>query len=359
MVQRLSSVPSGRLKKYQPIEAREFVPFIFHEYTLENVKASCQKHYGKPPGSCDVLASNRGPSCSQIQQSQSKKVFFVRFLDAGNAMPPPPSERILAGARPNCPMSSHDIGATNDANNTISEYQPPSILQLLKAGQLIENVANAVELDLNSFDLTTSSWAMAEKRATFNISRIQFAHGSFRDAHKATVIQGAETVKYWVDKVYRDEIAATIENDMGPTIDQHTRKQVQLHEIARFLCAQFAASAPASIGATFSLNRIFHSTYNQKPETLEPYSEGKFIKFVNNNGKINRQLPDNLIVQQQKVDALVHFNYEYTHKKLMLLDVQGSAEQMKLYDPEIATKKLMSGDDKIFLCAGNFKHGCN
>ena len=53
MVQRLSSVPSGRLKKYQPIEAREFVPFIFREYTLENVKASCEseKHYGKPPGS--------------------------------------------------------------------------------------------------------------------------------------------------------------------------------------------------------------------------------------------------------------------------------------------------------------------
>ena len=164
-------------------------------------------------------------------------------------------------------MSSHDIGATNNANNTISEYQPPSILQLLKAGQLIENVSNAV--DLNSFDLTTSSWTMAQKRATFNISRIRFAYGSFRDAHKATVIQGAETVKYWLDEVYRDEIAATIENDMGLTIDQHTRKQVQLHEIARFLCAQFAASAPASIGATFSLNRIFHSTYNQKPVTLE------------------------------------------------------------------------------------------
>ena len=170
-MQRFSSVPSGRLKKYQPIEAREFVPFIFHEYTLENVKASCEseKDYGKPPGSCDVLASDRGPSCSQIQQSQSTKVFFVRFLDAGNAMPPPPSERILAGARPNCPMSSHDIGATNDANNTISEYQPPSILQLLKAGQLIENVSNAVELDWNSFDLTPSSWTVAEKepRLTF------------------------------------------------------------------------------------------------------------------------------------------------------------------------------------------------
>ena len=210
---------------------------------------------------------------------------------------------------------------------------------------------------------------MAEKRAKFNISRIRFAHGSFRDAHKATVIQGAETVKYWVIKIYRDEIAAVIENNMGLTIDQHTRKQVQLHETARFLCAQFAASAPASFGATFSLDRIFHSTYNQKPVTLEPYSEGKFIKFVNNNGKINRQLPDNLIVQQQKAEALVHFSYEYTHKKLMLLDVQGSAEQMKLYDPEIATTKLTSEDDKIFFCAGNLstvairqfinEHQCN
>ena len=79
MVQRLSSVPSRRLKKYQPIEARQFVPFIVHEYTLENIKASCEKHYGKPPGSCDVLASDRGPSCSQIQRSQRKKVFLYDF----------------------------------------------------------------------------------------------------------------------------------------------------------------------------------------------------------------------------------------------------------------------------------------
>ena len=179
MVQRLSSVPSGRLKKYQPIEAREFVPFIFHEYTLENVKASCEseKHYGKPPGSCDVLASNRGPSCSQIQQSQSKKVFFVRFLDAGNAMPPPPSERILAGARPNCPMSSHDIGATNDANNTISEYQPPSILQLLKAGQLIEKCVKCSGAGFEQFRFDYVKLDSGGKRAKFNISRIRFENG--------------------------------------------------------------------------------------------------------------------------------------------------------------------------------------
>ena len=38
---------------------------------------------------------------------------------------------------------------------------------------------------------------------------------------------------------------------------------------------------------------------------------------------------------QLKAECLVHFTYESTNQKLMLLDIQGSGYQ--LYDPEIAT----------------------
>ena len=198
------------------------------------------------------------------------------------------------------------------------------------------------------------------KKSHVNISRIQFAHGSFRDAHKLLLYKVLKRsnigwIKYMAMKLLQRSKTTWAQQSIN--ILESRCNYMKLRDFfARNLLLQLPqVSVQPSVWIEFSTQ----PTTRNPRHWLEPYSEGKFIKFVNNNGKINRQLPDNLIVQQQKVEALVHFNYEYTHKKLMLLDVQGSAEQMKLYDPKIATKKLMSGDDKIFLCAGNFKHGCN
>ena len=55
-VQRMSSEPLERLKKYEPLETREFVDFTeYEELTIENIKGACEKHYDAPSGSCDVL----------------------------------------------------------------------------------------------------------------------------------------------------------------------------------------------------------------------------------------------------------------------------------------------------------------
>ena len=64
MVQRMSSEPTGRSKKYEPLETREFVDFSnFEELSIDNFKMACESHYNAPCGSCDVLLSDRGPSC--------------------------------------------------------------------------------------------------------------------------------------------------------------------------------------------------------------------------------------------------------------------------------------------------------
>ena len=74
----------------------------------------------------------------------------------------------------------------------------------------------------------------------------------------------------------------------------------------------------------------------------------------------------------EKVQCLVHYSYQISEKKLMLLDIQGSF--FKLSDPEIATTDLLvnnaSLDSKeVNCCAGNLsciaivefksKHSCN
>ena len=85
LVQRMSPNASGRLKKYEPLDTRDFIPFDdYEELTIDNVKEACEKFYKAPEGSCNILASDRGPSlgpsCTKLEQLKGKKVNFIRFL---------------------------------------------------------------------------------------------------------------------------------------------------------------------------------------------------------------------------------------------------------------------------------------
>ena len=82
LVQKMSSTASGRLKKYEPLDTRDFVPFEDdEELNLENIKEACERFYNAPAGSCDLVASDRGPLCSKFEQIKGCKVFLIRFLE--------------------------------------------------------------------------------------------------------------------------------------------------------------------------------------------------------------------------------------------------------------------------------------
>ena len=85
LVQRMSPTASGRLKKCELLDIRDFIPFDdYGELTLNNIKEACEKFYKAPEGSCDILASDRGPSCTKLEQLKGKKVFFIRFIPPGD-----------------------------------------------------------------------------------------------------------------------------------------------------------------------------------------------------------------------------------------------------------------------------------
>ena len=78
VVQKLSSEPDSK-QTNRPIQPREFVPFEHEELTSTNLKSACVTHLNMPPGTCDVLVSNKGPSCtdtSQIPHRLKDKVLF-------------------------------------------------------------------------------------------------------------------------------------------------------------------------------------------------------------------------------------------------------------------------------------------
>ena len=68
--------------------------------------------------------------------------------------------------------------------------------------------------------------------------------------------------------------------------------------------------------------------------SVEEYIDGKFAKYLNNNGKICGD--DSRLVQRQKDESLAHFSYEHSSYELMVVDKQGSGHC--LVDPDIASK---------------------
>ena len=80
IAQRLSAEPKGNSMKYAKQGPREFVPFEYSEVTLENIKRACKVHYRENLTTCDILASEQGPSCSRLDKISSFKVIYVRFI---------------------------------------------------------------------------------------------------------------------------------------------------------------------------------------------------------------------------------------------------------------------------------------
>ena len=66
--------------------------------------------------------------------------------------------------------------------------------------------------------------------------------------------------------------------------------------------------------------------------TAEEYTDGKCVKYVNNDGTTcNGNNND----QQMKAESLVHYSFIKSNKKMLVVDIQG--ENFNLTDPEIAT----------------------
>ena len=118
---------------------------------------------------------------------------------------------------------------------------------------------------------------------------------------------------------------------------------------------QFSNKVPSHFGRCFHYNRVFYTKFEDEPAMVEEYVPGNFLKYINNNGECC-SAPEKCSNEHKelflKAECLVHYSYEYSKHKLMLLDTQGSKYQ--LYDPEIATTNFVCESSSEFLfCYGN------
>ena len=99
MVQRMSSTPN-RSKKYEPLDTRDFVDFTdYDELNIDNIRDACEKFYDIPQGSCDILLSDRGPSCFLTEQFSGKKFYYVRFTTNLSAVEKPSKAKKMKDER--------------------------------------------------------------------------------------------------------------------------------------------------------------------------------------------------------------------------------------------------------------------
>ena len=71
-MQRLTAEPNNK-QTFCPVQPHEFVQFEADDLILDKLKMACAAHFGLPVRTCDILVSNKGPSCTNINQILHRK----------------------------------------------------------------------------------------------------------------------------------------------------------------------------------------------------------------------------------------------------------------------------------------------
>ena len=107
----------------------------------------------------------------------------------------------------------------------------------------------------------------------------------------------------------------------------------------------------AEFGETFSYGKVYYSSLNGEPVTLENHLDGVFEKFINNTGELC-VMPADASELSLKAETFAHYTFQKSNQQLMVTDIQ--CVNYSLCDAEIATAELEDPEDQsILFCTGN------
>ena len=367
IVQPLESEPSGKAKKYERTGPQEFVPFEeYDEVTIDNIKNACNRHFsGKVPFgmSSDILASDRGPSCTKMSHLPNLKLIHIRFLKAAVAsssfkykdssqnsyFKPSVSVNALELRRKSTPSSALPSYLSIAKQKDYPKSLPVS--QMLRLGKVINMTMKESEsVQMSEFLLSSMKWGNPNT-VSFYIEEEPLAVGAFRGAYKAK-INPTEKGKTYIIKKYLPSTYKDL-NVIGESPENHAKKSVQMHVLAKNFADQLRMLLLSKEfkGDLFSYNKASYGVVLKSGETvtIEDYIDGSFTKYINNDGTILENSDENAL---QMAECLTHFSYVKSENALLLVDIQGCG--YKLYDPEIATSKgSFDEEDELLFCMGN------
>ncbi|CAB3984462.1 transient receptor potential cation channel subfamily M member 6-like [Paramuricea clavata] len=373
-IQRLAPQVKGSSQKYARMGPLKRVDVLEDDMcapqTIDVVRRACIAGFNMKGFDCDILETERGPSIETLNEIKNfNGTIFVRFIhkqysvddvlggsdeEDEKSMPLkcklPPTKR--------CKSSHTKQQSSEPTKFSVAKPQksfPPSlsVATMLKMGKLIQPAKrDTIQVQIEGFAVK-DGWTVA-KTVTLSVESESFAEGGFRKAYKCESIDGKLSGK-WVLKKYKENALEDMKS-VNLTEEEHARKQVQTHTLAQNIAIQMQRNVPETFGETFTYDSmLFGKIVEDNGDvcfvTIERYLEGSFTKYINNNGKISSSSDDDIT---KKAETLMHYSYQVSQGECLLVDIQGTGYQ--LYDPEVASKALMSdvgGADQLNFCIGN------
>ena len=206
---------------------------------------------------------------------------------------------------------------------------------------------------LESYSIEGKSWERMQP-VKFLIEKEKFAEGGIWEAFKTTCLNPNFTRK-WVLKFCKQEKARAMQETLKISVEDRTRKQVQMHVVARHLAVKNGKRLlQASYGEKLLYNKVYYTNSSKGPNTMEEYVDGQCFKYINNNGHSVNICGSSEEIKEisKRAVAFCHFTYQISNHQFMVLDIQGSGNH--LYDLEIAATEVFdSNAEQLNFCAGN------
>ena len=322
-VQRLSSSVEGKCQKYSRIDPLTMVP-LNCEATLQNIKEACKKHFQLTDMGCDLLAGERGPSFTKTSQIKNWKVLHIRLFEPGTARPDASNrqhdrlDKYPPQSAPASPSKSVGIEGKNPPQPSMMAASMP-LSVMLKLGKLITPKTDVVTLTLEEFFVTDMRW-LEPFQVRLSLQKEKIASGTFRNAYEANALSGIQNGKYVLKKMKENQIHDI--KQLFNSVEDHTRKAVQMNSLARNFAKNLELEKPQEFGDTFSYTKAYFGKLNGECVTVENFLDGttRFSKYVNNTGNIYRDGSEVSL----KAETFVHYTYVKSGKKLMVVDIQGN-----------------------------------
>ena len=123
----------------------------------------------------------------------------------------------------------------------------------------------------------------------------------------------------WVIKNYIPKEVNNMEA-LGMTLDDLVFKQVLLHSAARNIARSvMRKDCTTRVWWKFRYEKVCFGFLNDLPLTVQEFIDGKFDKYINNDGKRKTLQPGDMKCVYQKAHSLVHYNLNYLRENLRSL----------------------------------------
>ena len=126
-------------------------------------------------------------------------------------------------------------------------------------------------------------------------------------------------------KKFLPETIKCIKEELNQTVENQAKKGIQMHYLAKSFAEQMQGRVEdvckKEYGNTFFYGKVLMGKdENVEVVTVEEFVPGEFVKYINNNGVVS----ESISTKSFKARSLVHFAFEKSEGKIMLLDLQGS-----------------------------------